>query len=81
MGDDTVYFVIVNKSTVPVGTATQVERIIRQENPEAPIIVGHPKDNGPAFNWRRGMSLYEGDLSLEQLVAHTTAPLFDLIRW
>ncbi|MHB8791130.1 MAG: UDP-glucose dehydrogenase family protein [Desulfobulbaceae bacterium] len=29
------YTVIVNKSTVPVGTATQVERIIRQENPLA----------------------------------------------
>ncbi|HBI16443.1 MAG TPA: UDP-glucose 6-dehydrogenase [Desulfobulbaceae bacterium] len=29
------YTVIVDKSTVPVGTATQVERIIRQENPGA----------------------------------------------
>jgi UDPglucose 6-dehydrogenase len=29
------YTVIVDKSTVPVGTATQVERIIRQENPLA----------------------------------------------
>jgi UDPglucose 6-dehydrogenase len=29
------YTVIIDKSTVPVGTATQVERIIRQENPGA----------------------------------------------
>jgi UDPglucose 6-dehydrogenase len=29
------YTVIVDKSTVPVGTAAQVERIIRQENPQA----------------------------------------------
>jgi len=29
------YTVIVDKSTVPVGTARQVERIIREENPEA----------------------------------------------
>lgn len=29
------YTVIIDKSTVPVGTARQVERIIRQENPEA----------------------------------------------
>ena len=29
------YAVIVNKSTVPVGTAKQVERIIRESNPEA----------------------------------------------
>ncbi len=29
------YSVIVNKSTVPVGTARQVERIIRETNPEA----------------------------------------------
>jgi UDPglucose 6-dehydrogenase len=29
------YTVIVNKSTVPVGTARQVERIIRETNPEA----------------------------------------------
>ena len=29
------YTVIIDKSTVPVGTATQVERLIRQENPRA----------------------------------------------
>ena len=29
------YTVIVDKSTVPVGTARQVERIIREENPQA----------------------------------------------
>ncbi len=29
------YTVIVDKSTVPVGTARQVERIVREENPEA----------------------------------------------
>ncbi|MDH3981251.1 MAG: nucleotide sugar dehydrogenase, partial [Gammaproteobacteria bacterium] len=29
------YTVIVDKSTVPVGTARQVERIIREENPDA----------------------------------------------
>ena len=29
------YTVIIDKSTVPVGTAGQVERIIRQENPAA----------------------------------------------
>ena len=29
------YTVIIDKSTVPVGTAAQVERIIRQENPDA----------------------------------------------
>jgi len=29
------YTVIIDKSTVPVGTAAQVERIVRQENPEA----------------------------------------------
>ncbi|MDD3618621.1 MAG: UDP-glucose/GDP-mannose dehydrogenase family protein [Desulfobulbaceae bacterium] len=29
------YTVIIDKSTVPVGTAAQVERIVREENPEA----------------------------------------------
>ncbi len=29
------YTVVVNKSTVPVGTGSEVERIIREENPEA----------------------------------------------
>ena len=38
------YTVIVDKSTVPVGTARQVERIIRQENPGADfdVVTGLP---------------------------------------
>ena len=32
---------------------------------EAPIVIGHPRDNGPAFGWIRGLSYAEGDLSAE----------------
>jgi UDPglucose 6-dehydrogenase len=38
------YTVIVNKSTVPVGTAAEVERIMREENPNAEFdIVSNPE--------------------------------------
>jgi hypothetical protein len=29
---------------------------------EAPIVVGHPKDNGPAFGWISGLEYQEGNL-------------------
>lgn len=29
---------------------------------EAPIVVGHPKDNGPAFGWIKGVSFSDGNL-------------------
>ena len=32
---------------------------------EAPLVIGHPRDNGPAFGWIRGLSYAEGDLSAE----------------
>ncbi|MEO1082396.1 MAG: peptidase [Pseudomonadota bacterium] len=32
------------------------------EKHEAPIVVGHPKDNGPAFGWVGGMSFAEGNV-------------------
>lgn len=47
------YTVIIDKSTVPVGTATQVERIIRQENPGADFdVVSNPEflREGAAIN-------------------------------
>ena len=32
---------------------------------EAPIVIGHPKDNGPAFGWIAGLSYADGDLRAE----------------
>lgn len=32
---------------------------------EAPIVVGHPKDNGPAYGWVTGLSFSEGVLQAE----------------
>ena len=29
---------------------------------EAPIVAGHPKDNGPAFGWIKGLSFADGNL-------------------
>lgn len=29
---------------------------------EAPIVIGHPKDNGPAFGWVNSLSFHEGNL-------------------
>ncbi len=31
---------------------------------EAPITIGHPKDNAPAFGWIRGVRLENGELQL-----------------
>ena len=31
---------------------------------EAPIVVGHPRDNGPAFGWIKGLSFDEGNLNV-----------------
>ena len=47
------YTVIIDKSTVPVGTAANVERLIRQENPEADFdVVSNPEflREGAAIN-------------------------------
>jgi UDPglucose 6-dehydrogenase len=47
------YTVVVDKSTVPVGTARQVERIIREENPDADFdVVSNPEflREGAAIN-------------------------------
>ena len=48
------YTVIIDKSTVPVGTARQVERIIRQENPDADFDVA----SNPEF-LREGAALHD----------------------
>jgi UDPglucose 6-dehydrogenase len=48
------YTLIVDKSTVPVGTARQVERIIRQENPDADFDVA----SNPEF-LREGAALHD----------------------
>lgn len=48
------YTVIIDKSTVPVGTARQVERIIRQENPGADFDVA----SNPEF-LREGAALHD----------------------
>lgn len=48
------YTVIVDKSTVPVGTAGQVERIIRQENPRADFDVA----SNPEF-LREGAAIHD----------------------
>ncbi len=48
------YTVIIDKSTVPVGTARQVERIIRQENPDADFDVA----SNPEF-LREGAALQD----------------------
>ena len=29
---------------------------------EAPIVVGHPKDNGPAYGWVTGLAVADGEL-------------------
>ena len=29
---------------------------------EAPIVIGHPKDNGPAYGWIKSMEFAEGSL-------------------
>ena len=47
------YTVVIDKSTVPVGTARQVERIIREENPDADFdVVSNPEflREGAAIN-------------------------------
>jgi hypothetical protein len=41
---------------------------------EAPIVAGHPKDNGPAFGWIKGLSFSEGNLHAEP---HQVNPDFD----
>ena len=32
---------------------------------EAPIVVGHPKDNGPAYGWVRSLAFAEGELTAD----------------
>jgi hypothetical protein len=32
---------------------------------EAPIVVGHPKDNGPAYGWIKSLSFAEGSITAE----------------
>lgn len=32
---------------------------------EAPIVVGHPKDNGPAYGWVRSLAFSEGQMTAE----------------
>lgn len=44
---------------------SDLEATIRAYDPakhEAPLVVGHPKDNGPAYGWVRGLSFADGEL-------------------
>lgn len=34
---------------------------------EAPIVVGHPKDNGPAYGWIKALSYSDGSISAEPI--------------
>jgi hypothetical protein len=43
---------------------------------EAPIVVGHPKDNGPAFGWIQGLSFADGNLDAEP---HQINPEFEAL--
>ena len=44
---------------------SDLDATIRAYDPakhEAPLVVGHPKDNGPAYGWVRGLSFADGEL-------------------
>ena len=46
-------------------TAADMQGLVESYDPalhEAPIVAGHPKDNGPAFGWVGGMSLNGGNV-------------------
>ena len=43
---------------------------------EAPIVVGHPRDNGPAFGWIKGLSFSDGNLHAEP---HQVNPDFEAL--
>ncbi len=62
------YTVVVNKSTVPVGTGREVERIIREERPDADFNVA----SNPEF-LREGAAI-EDFMRPDRVVVGTTAP-------
>ena len=42
---------------------------------EAPLVIGHPKDNGPAYGWVSALSFSEGKALRLQIQALTNAPV------
>lgn len=44
---------------------------------EAPLIVGHPQHDAPAYGWVRGLSFADGALAVEE---HQVDPQFDELR-
>ena len=58
------------RHTASCGTALDfdenaLQRAVAAYDPavhEAPIVAGHPKDNGPAFGWIKGLSFADGNL-------------------
>ncbi len=53
-------------------TNKDIDDIVRSYNPsfhEAPIVIGHPKHNAPAFGWTRGLHKRDGEVlaSVDQL--------------
>ena len=55
---------------------SDLEATIRAYDPakhEAPLVVGHPKDNGPAYGWVKGLAFSDGELVAE---VHQVEPQF-----
>jgi hypothetical protein len=59
----------------------ELNQILNSYNPgqhEAPVVVGHPKDNGPAFGWVKGLRV-QGDKLLAKL-HQCNSDFVDLVR-
>lgn len=71
--------VAANGSAIEFSEA-DLERSIAAYNPaihEAPIVVGHPKDNGPAYGWVSALSFDEGEMVAE--VSQVDAEFAELV--